>query len=108
MLTPFALLVGVTTVAMFAVQGGIYLLIKTEGELHDRIERAMPRLMIAFFVLNTLVVIALALFHPNISERYFDDIWPAVLPTAALVALGAAWVFVRRGSRSAPSWLRPR
>jgi cytochrome bd ubiquinol oxidase subunit II len=96
-LTPFSLLVGVTTVAMFAVQGGIYLLIKTEGELHDRIERVMPRLMIVFFVLNTLVVIALAVLHPNISERYLDDIWPAVLPTAALVALGAAWVFVRRG-----------
>ena len=79
------------------MQGGIYLLIKTDGELHDRIERAVPRLMIAFFVLNTLVVVALALFHPNISERYLDDIWPAILPTAALVALGAAWVFVRRG-----------
>ena len=46
LLTPFALLVGVTTVAMFAVQGGIYLLIKTDGELHDRIERAVPRLMV--------------------------------------------------------------
>ena len=97
LLTPFALLVGVTTVAMFAVQGGIYLLIKTDGELHDRIERAVPRLMVAFFVLNTLVVVALALFHPNISERYLDDIWPDILPAAALVALGAAWVFVRRG-----------
>ena len=30
LLTPFTLLVGATTVAMFAMQGGIYLLIKTE------------------------------------------------------------------------------
>ena len=37
LLTPFALLVGVTTVAMFAMQGGIYLLIKTDGDLHDRL-----------------------------------------------------------------------
>jgi cytochrome d ubiquinol oxidase subunit II len=43
------------------------------------------------------VVVALAVLHPNISERYLDDIWPAILPTLALVALGAAWVFVRRG-----------
>ncbi len=95
--TPFTALVGATTVAMFAMQGGIYLLIKTEGELHDRLQRAVPRLMIVFFLLNTVVVVALAVLHPNISERYLDDIWPAVLPTAALVALGAAWVFVRRG-----------
>jgi cytochrome d ubiquinol oxidase subunit II len=97
LLTPFPVLVGVTTVAMFAVQGGIYLLIKTDGELHDRIERTVPRLMIAFFLLNTLVVAALALFHPNISERYLNDIWPDILPTVALIALGAAWVFVRSG-----------
>ena len=97
LLTPFALLVGVTTVAMFAVQGGIYLLIKTDGDLHDRLQRAVPRVMIAFLALNTLVVVALALFHPNISEVYFDDIWPAFLPTAALVAFGAAWTFVRSG-----------
>ena len=97
LLTPFTVLVGATTVAMFAMQGGIYLLIKTEGELHDRLQRAVPRLMIVFFVLNTVVVVALAVFHPTISERYLDDIWPALLPAAALVALGAAWVFVRRG-----------
>ena len=97
LLTPFALLVGVATVTMFAVQGGIYLLIKTEGELRDRVERAVPRLMIAFFVLNTLVVIAMVLFHQNITERYLDDIWPVILPAGALVALGAAWRFVQRG-----------
>ena len=59
LLTPFALLVGVTTAAMFAVQGGIYLLIKTDGELRERIQRTVPRLMVAFFVLNTLVVVGM-------------------------------------------------
>ena len=97
LLTPFALLVGVATVAMFAVQGGIYLLLKTEGELHDRIERAVPRLMGIFFVLNTLVVLAMVLFKQDITQRYLDDIWPVVFPAAALVALAAAWTFVRRG-----------
>jgi cytochrome bd ubiquinol oxidase subunit II len=95
--TPFALLVGVTTVAMFAVQGGIYLLIKTEGELHARIERAVPRMLATFFVLNTLVVIALVLFHDQITKRYVNDIWPVIFPAGALAALVAAWVYVRRG-----------
>jgi cytochrome bd ubiquinol oxidase subunit II len=97
LLTPFALLVGVTTAAMFAVQGGIYLLIKTEGELHDRIARAVPRIMVVFFVLNTLVVSAMVLFEQDITTRYLEDIWPVVFPAAALVALAGAWVFVRRG-----------
>src|SRR5262245_12444987 len=85
--TPFALLVGVATVAMFAVQGGIFLLIKTEGELQARVRGAVPRLMIVFFVLNTLVVAALLLFHADITKRYVDDVWPVVFPAAALVAL---------------------
>jgi cytochrome d ubiquinol oxidase subunit II len=97
LLTPFALLVGVTTAAMFAVHGAIYLTIKTEGELHDRIARIAPRLMIAFFILNTLVVIAMVLFRQQITERYFADVWPVIFPAAALAALGGAWLLLRRG-----------
>ena len=92
------LLVGVTTVAMFAMQGGIYLMLKTEGELHDRVERRVPRLMIAFFALNTLVVDRDgAILRQNMTDRYLEDIWPVIFPAAALAALGGAWLFVRRG-----------
>jgi cytochrome d ubiquinol oxidase subunit II len=97
LLTPFAILVGLTTVAMFSVQGGIYLLMKTEGELYDRIARTVPRLMIVFFALNTLVVAAMVLFHQQITERYTEQIWPVMFPAAALLALLAAWAMIRRG-----------
>ena len=97
LLTPFALLVGVTTAVMFAIQGGIYLLLKTEGDLHDRIARTVPRLMVAFFILNTIVVTWLVLFDQQITTRYLTDIWPVVFPAAALVALIGAWWSIRRG-----------
>ena len=97
LLTPFALLVGVTTVAMFAAHGAIYLVMKTEGELQVRLERALPRLLGIFFVLNTLVVIAMVLYRQQITERYTNDIWPVIFPAAALLALVAAWLLVRRG-----------
>jgi cytochrome d ubiquinol oxidase subunit II len=96
-LSPFAVLVGVTTVFMFAVQGGLYLLIKTDGALHDRIARTVPRLMLAFFVLNTLVVIAMVAFEQDITSRYLTDPWLAIFPGLALAALVAAWDLVRRG-----------
>ena len=97
LLTPFALLVGVTTVAMFAAHGAIYLVMKTDGELQARLERALPRLLGIFFVLNTLVVIAMVLYRQQITERYTNDIWPVIFPAAALLALVAAWLLVRRG-----------
>ena len=37
MLTPFALLVGATTVAMLAMHGSLYLVMKTDGELQARV-----------------------------------------------------------------------
>ncbi len=97
MLTPFALLVGVTTVAMFAMHGSLFLVMKTEGELGARIKRVAPRLMLAFFVLNTLVVIAMLLSNQDITKRYLDDIWPIVFPAAALAALVLAWRFMQQG-----------
>ena len=81
----------------YGLLGAGWLMLKTEGELHDRIVRALPRQMIAFFVLNTLVVIAMVLFHQEITERYTADIWPVIFPAAALAALGGAWLMVRRG-----------
>jgi cytochrome d ubiquinol oxidase subunit II len=82
---------------MLAAHGAIYLVMKTEGELQARIERVLPRLLVTFFVLNTLVVIAMVLFRQDITERYTNDIWPVIFPAAALAALIGAWTFVRRG-----------
>jgi cytochrome d ubiquinol oxidase subunit II len=97
LLTPFALLVGITTVAMFAMHGAIFLTLKTDGEFRTRTQRAIPGLMLVFFALNTLVVIAMVLFHQEITKRYTTDIWPVVFPAAALVALLGAWYLLRRG-----------
>jgi cytochrome d ubiquinol oxidase subunit II len=97
LLTPFALLVGVTTVAMFAMHGGIYLTMKTDGELQARIRRALPRLMLAFFILNTLVVIAMVLYHQQITAVYLNNLWLVIFPAGALLALVAAWDRLRKG-----------
>jgi cytochrome bd ubiquinol oxidase subunit II len=97
LLTPFALLVGVTTVAMFALHGGIYLTMKTDGDLQARVRRLIPKIMVAFFVLNTLVVIATVLFHQQITAVYLTYIWPVIFPAGALIALVVAWRMLRQG-----------
>jgi cytochrome d ubiquinol oxidase subunit II len=97
LLTPFALLVGVTTVAMFALHGGIYLALKTEGDLQARVRRWIPKIMVTFFVLNTLVVIATVAFRQGITQRYLAEIWPVIFPAGALLALIVAWWMLRQG-----------
>jgi len=39
LLNPYSLLAGLTTLALFVLHGSLYLLLKTEGELHDRVRR---------------------------------------------------------------------
>ena len=97
LLNPFALLLGVTTVFMLATHGAIYLSMKTDGELLVRVKRWIPRLMIVFFVLNTLVVIGTIVLHELIAERYLQQPLLAIFPAAALLAVIVAWLMVRKG-----------
>lgn len=49
LLNPYSLLMGVTTVLLFAMHGAIYLAMKTDGELNQIVSRWIPRL-IGFFL----------------------------------------------------------
>lgn len=97
LLTPFAVLVGLTTIAMFALHGGIYLTMKTDGEMQSRIRHLIPRIMLVFFILNTLVVVAMMLFRQQITAVYLTQVWPVIFPAGALVALIVAWTMLRKG-----------
>jgi cytochrome bd ubiquinol oxidase subunit II len=97
LLNPFALVVGVTTVFMLALQGGVYLTMKTGGELQARVRRVVPVAMLVFFILNTLVVLATVVFEPQIYHQYRTYPWLVIFPAAALAALVAAWWFLRKG-----------
>jgi cytochrome d ubiquinol oxidase subunit II len=96
LLTPYSVLIGLTTIAMFTMHGAIYLMMKTEGSLAERAKRWLPYMMIAFVALNTLgVVVSIALGLP-FTERYLEQIWPVIFPAAALGAMGAVWYFVQQ------------
>ena len=96
MLTPYALLIGLTTVAMLSMHGSIYLMMKTDGDIQARAKRWLPYLMGGFVALNTLGVIASVAMGLPFTDRYLEQIWPVIFPAAALVAMGAVWYFIRQ------------
>ncbi|MCL4829974.1 MAG: cytochrome d ubiquinol oxidase subunit II [Caldilinea sp.] len=96
LLTPYALLVGVTTIFMLATHGAIYLSMKADGALLERVKRWVPRLMVTFFVFNTLLVGATIYLHEMVADRYLAQPWLVILPGAALASVIAAWLMVRR------------
>jgi cytochrome d ubiquinol oxidase subunit II len=97
LLSPFALLFGVTTVAMFLLHGALYLRMKLEGDLLARLEGWVPRLAVAFVVLIALVFVVMVVDDQQVTARYTQAIWPFIFPIGALAALLVAWRMVQTG-----------
>lgn len=61
-LNPFSILVGVTSLALFMMHGAIYLLLKTEGKLYDRIQHFL-NIGIVFFITSYLITTIYGFFN---------------------------------------------
>lgn len=65
---PYALLVGLMTVALFTMHGAIYILMKTEGELHEKLRRWInPSIAFCIFT-YFLTTMATLIFEPHMIE----------------------------------------
>lgn len=104
LLSPYALAVGVAGVAMLALHGAIFLTLKTEDELLDRLRRLVPILMAVFFVLMTVVIAWTLRLDRPIAHNFRERPWSVAFPVLALIAALAAWELIRRG-RFLPAFL---
>ncbi|RPI45837.1 MAG: cytochrome d ubiquinol oxidase subunit II [Bacteroidetes bacterium] len=87
-LNPYAIAVGITTLALFMVHGAIYLTMKTEGMLFEKIARLLRR-AILFFVATFLVVTAISFFRfPHLTDRFLSN--PILFAVPALAFLSIA------------------
>jgi cytochrome d ubiquinol oxidase subunit II len=75
MLRPYPVLVGLFAVATFAMHGSIYLYLKTEGELQQRIRRWMWRTFFLFLALYVLVSIFTLTGVRNSTAKYQEHPW---------------------------------
>ena len=96
LLNPYSLAVGITAISMLCLHGAIFLAMKVEGDLLDRITGLVPRLMIAFFVLMTGLVVWTLLLNEEVATNYRDRLWIGVFPALAFVAVILAWRFILR------------
>lgn len=68
LLNPYAILLGFTTVALFAMHGSIYLVMKTEGELQARLKRWVNRTIGIFLFFYIILNVATLVYAPHILE----------------------------------------
>lgn len=65
----YPLLVGLMTVSLFALHGAVYLYLKTEEELQQRVQRAIMPLFFVFCTMYFIVTIATWLHVPHATEN---------------------------------------
>jgi len=67
LLNPYALLLGITAVALFMMHGSVYLVLKTEGTLHDQIREWVKNSIIFFVICYMTTTMATLVFVPHMS-----------------------------------------
>jgi cytochrome d ubiquinol oxidase subunit II len=83
----YPLLVGCLTVSLFALHGAIYLYLKTEHELQDRVKRAIKPLFYAFAGLYVAVSIATWWHVPHATVNFVAYPWLWIVPALNALAV---------------------
>ena len=64
----YSILIGVLTVALFFMHGSIYILMKTEGELHDKMRRWVNPAIIFFIMAYAVCTMTTLIYMPHMTE----------------------------------------
>jgi cytochrome d ubiquinol oxidase subunit II len=84
---PFALLVGITTVALFMMHGSIYVVMKTEGEINRKIRGWINNSIIFFVICYITTTMVTLIYQPHLADPFKE--YPAlfVIPLLNMLAI---------------------
>jgi len=85
---PYAWCVAITTVALFAMHGAIYVVMKTEGDMHDKIRPWINNCIIFFIICYATTTMATLLFVPHMTSLFKAH--PALFGVALINMLAIA------------------
>ncbi|MFH1755674.1 MAG: cytochrome d ubiquinol oxidase subunit II [Candidatus Latescibacterota bacterium] len=90
LLNPYSLLIGILSLVMFTCHGALYMALKTDGDLRERMLGAAPKLWITWIACYILATI-LSLF---VSPWLFEGLLPNPLFWILFLALLASLLFI--------------
>ncbi len=86
-LNPYALLVGLLAVSMFAMHGAIYLYLKTSGESQRRARSAIPWTYVAFVFLFIILTVTTVVTVPQATSNFARHPWLWIVPLLNILAV---------------------
>ncbi len=84
---PYSILVGITTVALFMMHGAIYIVLKTEGELHDKARSWVHKTIIFFISCYVITTIVTFLFVPQAVYYFREQPILFIIPLLNMLAI---------------------
>ena len=95
--TPYTVLVGLLGVAIFMMHGAIYMLMKTEGTMHQRVRRWVNPTIIIFIVFYIATTVVTILYKPHMIDIMKETPWLFIVGVLALGAIICVPCFANRG-----------
>ncbi|UWX53856.1 cytochrome d ubiquinol oxidase subunit II [Maribacter litopenaei] len=86
-LNPYALMTGLTTLSIFMTQGAIFLLLKTEGKLHDRLSYLLKKGMVFFIISFAITSLYTLTFLHGVTDKFKEQPIFFILPILAFPAV---------------------
>lgn len=96
-LNPYALMVGVTTLALFMMHGAIYLAMKTEGKLFTKVNSLLSKSIIIFIVTYSLVTLYTLIYLPHLSDNLHENTALFIVPVLAFLSIANVPRLVSKG-----------
>lgn len=84
---PYSVTIAVTSVALFAMHGAIYLALKTEGDAHARVMHFIKPAIAIFLFCYIVATISTFLFMPHMTERLAHNMWLIGFAALSLAAI---------------------
>jgi cytochrome bd ubiquinol oxidase subunit II len=98
LLHPYALLLGITTVALFMMHGAIYALLKTEGSLHEKLRGWINNCVVFFIICYAVTTMATLLYVPHMAARLRANPWLFSIALANMLAIANIPREIHRGN----------
>jgi cytochrome d ubiquinol oxidase subunit II len=86
-LNPYALMVGITTLALFMMHGAIFLVMKTESRLYAKLTIMVKNTTIFFAICILLLSFYTLLYVPHLSNTIRQNSWMFAIPVIMVLSI---------------------
>lgn len=83
----YSILTGLSVLALMTLHGGIYLCLKTEGKLFDKVEGLVKSAIIVFVILFSLLSLYSLIYFPHLSDRFKEIPYLLIFPILGLLSI---------------------